>query len=88
MWIAGREPASARAAVGGPVAHLRQAREHRAQVEARVVRLGAGQQAVEHVDGGAGLHLARGPALADAGDEEGLAALVGERPAIGASPRP
>ena len=30
-------------AVGGPVARLRQAREHGAQIEARVVRLGAGQ---------------------------------------------
>ena len=75
----GRQPAPARAAVGGPVAHLRQAREHGAQIEAGVVRLGAGQQAVEHVDGGARLHLARGAALVDAGDEEGLAALAGER---------
>ena len=75
----GRHAPPARAAVGRPVARLRQAREHGAQIEARVVRLGAGQQAVEHVDGGAGLHLAGRAPLAQAGDEEGLAALAGER---------
>src|SRR5439155_15903455 len=48
-------------------------------VEAGVVRLGAGQQAVEDVDGGARLHLARGAGLIDTGNEEGLATLVGER---------
>ena len=79
MWTAAASRAPARAAVGRPVAHLGQARQHGAQIEAGVVRLGARQQAVEHVDGGARLHLARGAALVDGGDEEGLAALAGER---------
>jgi hypothetical protein len=73
------EPAPARAAVARPIAHLGEAGEDRAQVEARVVGFRPGQEPVEHVDGGARLHLARGAALVNGGDEERLAALVGER---------
>ena len=65
MWSGCRKLAPARPAVGGPVAHLGEAGEHGAQIEARIVRLGAGQQAVEHIDGGAGLHLARGAAFVE-----------------------
>ena len=82
----GRQAPSARAAVGRPVAHLGDAAEHRAQVEAGIVRLGAGQQAVENIDGGARLHLARDAAFVERGDEEGLAAFVGER--LGDRPEP
>ena len=52
------------------------------------MRLGAGQQAVEHIDGGVGQNLARGAALAERGDEEGLAASLVSAVAIGARPRP
>src|SRR5262249_25958291 len=58
---------------------LGDAAEDRAQVEAGIMRLGAGQQAVENIDRGAGLHLAGDAAFVQRGDEEGLAALVGER---------
>ena len=70
-------------AVGGPIAHLGEAREGRAQVEARIVGLGPGQETVEHVDGGAGLHFARGASLVHGGDEKGLAAFAGQRPGDG-----
>ena len=84
----GRQPAPARAAVGRPLAHLGEAGEHGAQVEAGVVRLGAGQQAVQDVDGGTRLHLAGGAPLVDGGDEEGLAALVGKGAGDGREPQP
>jgi hypothetical protein len=52
------------------------------------VRLGARQEAVEDVDGGARLHLARRAALVDGGDEEDLAALVGEGAGDGREAQP
>ncbi len=77
------KPAPAGLAVGGPIAHLGEAREGRAQVEARIVGLGPGQETVEHIDGGAGLHFARGAPLVHGGDEKGLAAFAGQRPGDG-----
>ena len=77
------KPASAGLAVGGPIANLGEAREGRAQIEARIVGLCPGQETVEHIDGGARLHFARGASLIDGGDEKSLAAFTGQRPGDG-----